>query len=356
MVSLLDEALRYRAVNKAFCRFAGREEEDILGKTHEDLFPAGEAQEHLREDREVLERKKTISLEKKIGRGNGERWLHVIKSAVLNADGEVSGILCTSRDITELKEFQDRIIHSQRLETLGQLAAGVAHEINTPLGIILGYAQLCKEDVAKGTETFENLLIIEKYARICRTIVSDLLRFSRQMEGAKKPLDVNRILEQIASVVEHTFGLERVEVKRDFESRLPLVFGDQEKLEQAFVNLVNNAYDAIGNDGEITLSTAYDKDREEVVVRVSDTGKGISPEIRDRIFDPFFTTKGVGKGTGLGLSVTFGIVKAHGGTIDFESTFRDSAQAGGLPGRSAQREKGTTFTIRLPVHEERKKT
>jgi two-component system, NtrC family, sensor kinase len=356
MVSLLDEALRYRAVNKAFCRFAGREEEDILGKTHEDLFPAGEAQEHLREDREVLERKKTISLEKKIGRGNGERWLHVIKSAVLNADGEVSGILCTSRDITELKEFQDRIIHSQRLETLGQLAAGVAHEINTPLGIILGYAQLCKEDVAKGTETFENLLIIEKYARICRTIVSDLLRFSRQMEGAKKPLDVNRILEQIASVVEHTFGLERVEVKRDFESRLPLVFGDQEKLEQAFVNLVNNAYDAIGNDGEITLSTAYDKDREEVVVRVSDTGKGISPEIRDRIFDPFFTTKGVGKGTGLGLSVTFGIVKAHGGTIDFESTFRDTAQAGGLPGRSAQREKGTTFTIRLPVHEERKKT
>jgi two-component system, NtrC family, sensor kinase len=104
------------------------------------------------------------------------------------------------------------------------------------------------------------------------------------------------------------------------------------------------------------LSTAYDKDREEVVVRVSDTGKGIPPEIRDRIFDPFFTTKGVGKGTGLGLSVTFGIVKAHGGTIDFESTFRDPAQAGGLPGRSAQREKGTTFTIRLPVHEERKKT
>jgi PAS domain S-box-containing protein len=339
----------HRAANKAFCTFVGRDEKDVLGKTHEDLFPAGEAQENIREDREVLERKKTISLEKKIGRGNGERRLHVIKSAVLNADGEVSGILCTSRDITELKEFQERIIHSQRMETLGQIAAGVAHEINTPLGIILGYAQLCKEDVAKGTETFENLLIIEKYARICRTIVSDLLRFSRQMEGAKKLLDVSRILEQIASVVEHTFGLERVGVKRDFESRLPLVFGDQEKLEQAFFNLINNAYDAIGKDGEITLSTAYDKGNEEVVVRVRDTGKGIPPEIRDRIFDPFFTTKGVGKGTGLGLSVTFGIVKAHGGSIDFKSTCPERGDAVEHGEQSSRPEGGTTFTIRLPV-------
>ena len=350
MVSLQDQALRYRAVNKAFCRFAGREEKDILGKTHEDLFPAGEAQQNLREDREVLQRKTTISLEKKIGKGNGDRWLHMIKSAVLNPDGEVSGILCTSRDITEMKDLQERIIRSQRMETIGQLAAGVAHEINTPLGIILGYAQLCKEDVSKGTETFENLLIIEKYARICRTIVADLLRFSKQMESAKKPLDVNRILGQIIAVVEHTFSLERVRVTRDFESSLPLVFGDQEKLEQAFVNLINNAYDAIGKDGEITLSTSHESDKGEVVVRVRDTGEGIPPEIRDRVFDPFFTTKGVGKGTGLGLSVTFGIVKAHGGALDFESTCPEPAKADGDSEQDTETQRGTTFTIRLPVH------
>ena len=350
MVSLQDQGLRYRAVNKAFCRVSGMEEEIILGKTDDELFPAGAAQPNRQLDRDVLQRKKTISLEQKIRCESGERWLHVIKSPVLDSHGDVSGILCTSRDITELKDFQDRIIHSQRMETIGQLAAGVAHEINTPLGIILGYAQLCKEDVSEETEIRESLLIIEKYARICRTIVSDLLRFSKQMESVKQPLDVNRILEQIVAVVEHTFSLERVRVTHDFESSLPLVFGDQEKLEQCFVNLINNAYDAIGRDGEISLSTFHDPDTAEVVVRVADTGIGIPPEIRERVFDPFFTTKGVGKGTGLGLSVTFGIVKAHGGTIEFESNGNKIDRQEGDANRVPQTGRGTIFTIRLPVH------
>lgn len=349
IVSLQDQALRYQAVNKAFCRVSGKEEKDILGKTDEDLFPADEAQQNLQVDREVLQRKNTISLEKRIRKGKSARWLHVVKSAVMNPDGRVSGILSTSRDITELKELQDRIIRSQRMETIGQLAAGVAHEINTPLGIILGYAQLTKEEVSKGTEAFENLGIIEKYARICRTIVSDLLRFSKQMESVKKPLDVNRILDQIVAVVEHSFSLERVRVTRNFESPLPLVFGDEEKLEQAFVNLINNAYDAIGKEGEITLSTSHDSEKEEVVIKVRDTGKGIPSEIRNRVFDPFFTTKAVGKGTGLGLSVTFGIVKAHGGSIDFISTCLDPANADRESSPDIRQETGTTFTIRLPV-------
>jgi two-component system, NtrC family, sensor kinase len=352
IVSLQDKAHRYRAVNKAFCKFVGMEEEDILGKTDADFFPTDEALQNLQEDREVLERKGTISVEKKVGMGKGDRWLHVIKSAVLNPDGEVSGILCTCRDITDMKDLQERIIRSQRMETIGQLAAGVAHEINTPLGIILGYAQLCKEDISKETEVFENLLIIEKYARICRIIVSDLLRFSKQMESIKVPLDLNQILEQIIAVVEHTFSLERVKVTREFESSLPLVIGDQEKLEQAFVNLISNAYDAIGKDGEITLSTAYDKEGEEVVVRVKDTGQGIPPEIGDKVFDPFFTTKGVGKGTGLGLSVTFGVVKDHGGTIDFESACQDPVKTDEASKHGRQPTKGTTFTIRLPVSED----
>ncbi len=350
IVSLQDQSLRYRAVNKAFCRFVGLEEKDILGKTDEELVPAGEALQNSEESKEVLRRKNTISIEKQIGRVNQGLWLHVIKSAVLNNEGEATGVLCTSRDITEIKELQERIIRSQRMETIGQLAAGVAHEINTPLGIILGYAQLSLEDAAKGTETFENLLVIEKYARICRTIISDLLRFSKQMESIKKPLDVNLILNQIIAVVEHTFSLERVSLERDFESPLPLVLADQEKLEQAFINLINNAYDAIGKDGEITLSTFHDRDNGEVVVRVQDTGGGIPAEVRDRVFDPFFTTKGVGKGTGLGLSVTFGIVKAHGGTIDFETNCRVPGQTEVDSGQGPRPETGTTFTIRLPEY------
>ena len=342
MVSLQDRDLRYQAVNKAFCLFAGKAETDILGKADTEVFSGAQADQNQRESREVLEKRQTLNVEKKFEGPDGGRWLHVIKTAVVSPDGAVSGVLGTSRDITELKNFQDRIIRSQRLESIGQLAAGIAHEINTPLGIILGYAQLSKEDVEPGTELHESLSTIEKYARISRGIVADLLRFSRHTESIKRPLNVNQILHQIVGVLEHTFGLERIAIARELVESLPLVFGDQEKLGQAFVNLLNNARDAIGSDGQVRIWTAYDPEQKEVVVGVSDTGKGIPPEIRDKIFDPFFTTKGVGKGTGLGLSVTFGIVKDHGGKIDFESTCR---------GKDSADKAGTTFIIRFPAYD-----
>jgi two-component system, NtrC family, sensor kinase len=351
MVSLQDKDFRYQAVNKAFCSFLGKKEEEILGKTDAQLFSPDQAQKQVRENQELVQKGNMISSEKKIDGFASARWLHVIKTAVANPDGKVSGILCTSRDITEMKELQDRIVHAQRLETIGQLAAGVAHEINTPLGIILGYAQLSKEDAGKGTEIHENLSTIEKYARICRTIVSDLLGFSRQTESVKKALDINEMLGQVASVVEHTYGLDRIRIVRNLEKNLPLVYGDHEKLEQAFMNLINNAYDAIGSDGEISISTMHERNEREVVVRVADTGKGISPEIRSKIFDPFFTTKGVGKGTGLGLSVTFGIVKDHGGRIDFQSTTLEEISGRPDSGQGTGAKAGTVFTIRLPVHE-----
>ena len=340
MVSLQGRDLRYQAVNKAFCQFAGKKETDILGKTDSEVFSGVQADENQRENRDVLEKRQTINVEKRL---DGDRWLHVIKTAVVSPEGEVSGVLGTSRDITELKNFQDRIIRSQRLESIGQLAAGIAHEINTPLGIILGYAQLSKEDVEPGTELHESLSTIEKYARISRGIVADLLRFSRHTESIKRPLDINQILHQIVGVLEHTFSLERISIARELEESLPLVFGDQEKLEQSFVNLLNNARDAIGSDGQVRIWTTYDSSQKEVVIGVSDTGKGIPPEIRDKIFDPFFTTKGVGKGTGLGLSVTFGIVKDHGGKIDFESICR---------GKDSTDKAGTTFVIRFPAYED----
>jgi PAS domain S-box-containing protein len=343
MVSLQDRDLRFQAVNKAFCQFAGKSETDILGKNDAEVFSGVQAAEARCENLEVLEKRHTLNIEKRVGGLDGERWLHVIKTAVIGPDGEVTGLLGTSRDITELKNFQDRLVRSQRLESIGQLAAGIAHEINTPLGIILGYAQLSKEDAAPGTELHENLSTIEKYARISRGIVADLLRFSRHTESIKRPLDINQILNQIIGVVEHTFGLDGITIARELEASLPLVFGDQEKLEQAFVNLLNNARDAIGSDGQVRIWTTYDSGQKEVVVGVSDTGKGIPPDIRDKIFDPFFTTKGVGKGTGLGLSVTFGIVKDHGGKIDFESTCAQKVSVD---------KTGTTFIVRFPAHED----
>ena len=267
----------------------------------------------------------------------------MVKIPVRNPNGDVTGILCSGNDMTELEEIQARLVEFQKMASIGKLAAGVAHEINTPLGIIMGYAQLLLEEVPEDDDTHNDLQTIEKQCKICRKIVSDLLSFSRYTESTVALLDVNQSIEEVVSVVEHTFKLERVEIERDYYSTLPPVKGDKEKLKQVFVNLLNNAYDAIGVDGTIRITTSFDNKNDEIMISVSDTGMGIPPEKIDRIFDPFFTTKPVDKGTGLGLSVTFGIIEEHGGRIEVES-----------PPSSARKDegedaKGTVFIIHLPV-------
>lgn len=249
----------------------------------------------------------------------------------------------------DLKTIQERMVQSQKLESLGQLAAGVAHELNTPLGIVLGYAQLMLQDFTPDSEYHEFLKIQEKHLRTCKKIVSDLLRFSRTTETDKKTVDLNDVLEQVIAVVEHTFGLEKISLKREFATDLPPIFGDQEKLQQIFLNLLNNAHDAIGSAGRVTVTTRHDSEKREVVVSVTDTGSGIPPEVLPRIFDPFFTTKPVGKGTGLGLSVTFGIVEDHGGHIEVKShthpLVAESPASTGEPDRGV----GTVFTLHFPI-------
>ena len=347
MVSLKDTGLRYRAVNRAFSSFLSKGEPEIIGRSDGDLLSAEEAEESRREDLGVLLDLRALSIEKRISGADGGRWHHVIKTPVLNPEGSAVGILSTARDITEFKDLQEQVIRAQRLESLGQLAAGVAHEINTPLGIILGNVQLMLEDAPLGSEMEEGLKTVEKYARVSKTIVADLLRFARHTESVKRPLDINSVLGQVIGVVDHTYRIERVFVDALFHAGLPQVYGDQEKLEQVFLNLLNNAFDAIGSEGKITVATSYDGTVDEVVISVADTGRGIPPEIRDKIFDPFFTTKGVGKGTGLGLSVTFGIIRDHGGRVEFTSgpVAEEPASPGGSPSS-----RGTVFTVRLPAH------
>ena len=250
----------------------------------------------------------------------------------------------------DLETIQERMIQSQKLESLGQLAAGVAHELNTPLGIVLGYAQLMLDDFTSDSEYHEWLKIQEKHLRICKRIVSDLLRFARTTETDKKAINLNDILDQVLSVVEHTFGLEKISLDRRFAPDLPLIFGDQEKLQQVFLNLLNNAHDSVGSDGTVTVATRHDSEKEEVVVSVADTGSGIPPDALSKIFDPFFTTKPVGKGTGLGLSVTFGIMKDHGGHIEVKSHV-DSVEGEASHSHDGfDQERGTVFTLHFPVY------
>jgi len=342
-VFLQDNKSVYLSANKSFCDLIGRQEKKIIGKTDLDIFPERRAETYLKEDHNILTSGNPLFKECKISGRKRTKWLHVVKIPVYEADGKIGGLLCSGRDITELKRVQEQLAQAQKMESIGQLVAGIAHEINTPMGIVLGYAQLLLEEVKPESQSYNDLKIIEKQTRICKKIVADLLRFSRRTESTMKPLNINETIEEVLSVVEHTFSLDRVSIDRRLGSALPAIVGDKEKLKQAFINLVNNAFDAISGEGKITISTHYDVQLDEVIISVLDTGHGIPPGKIDRIFDPFYTTKPVGKGTGLGLAVTFGIIEEHNGKIEVESPPLIAIN------EETENTQGTLFAIHLPV-------
>lgn len=238
------------------------------------------------------------------------------------------------KDISQRKAMQQQLLQADKLASIGQLAAGVAHEINNPLGIILGYTQLLIREEPEGTERREDLKTIEKHTRTCKTIVEDLLSFARRSHTKKEPTSLHEIIEEVLSVVRHNLELRRIRVDVRFDPEVRAVVVDKDKMRQVFMNLIMNAQQAIGKDGRISIGTFLDDDGKHVRVSVSDTGVGIDPRHLPRIFDPFFTTKSTGEGTGLGLSVSYGIVKDHGGEILVESE----------PG------KGSVFTVLLPLN------
>lgn len=278
-----------------------------------------------------------------IGRDGIIRHILLSGNANFDQDGEIVGYEGIGKDMTRLRTITEQLINHEKMASVGEMAAGVAHEINTPLGIILGYSQLMMDDFEKTSEEYTTMEVIERQTKVCRRIVADLLKFSRQAESTKTSIDINEIIKDVLAVTEHTLNINKVHVVRDFTPALPRVTGDAEKLHQVFINLFNNAQYAMEEGGDLTITT-FRNDRGEVQIRVSDTGTGIVEEIKNKIFDPFFTTKEVGKGTGLGLSVTYGIIKEHGGTISVESPVIESER-----GTKCQ---GTAFLITLPIPEE----
>ena len=233
-----------------------------------------------------------------------------------------------------LKEFARRkIMESERLAVIGQLSAGVAHELNNPLQGIVAYAHLLLERAPAADPSRDALQKIAAQADRCREIIRSLLDFSRPRKPQARPADINAILRECLALVERQALFHNIEIVTDFSTDLPAATVDPAQMQQVFMNLIINAAEAMEGAGRLTLATQYDHLERLVEARVTDTGHGIRPEDLDRIFDPFFTTKGVGHGTGLGLSISYGIVKEHQGTIMVDS------QVG----------RGTTFTIRLPA-------
>lgn len=314
LVSLQDQTLAYRAANPAFLNFYALREEELIGQAHPEISRLWQNAAPQGEDRGLFDTGGAVSREVLIGQGPEQRWFHVVKVPVHDEE-RVVGLLFTARDITEIKRYQEKLIQSVKMEELGKLAGGVAHEINTPLAIILGYAQMLLEDLPQDSESHEFLTIIEKQAQICRRIVSDLLSFSRHMESHMEEMDLNGSLSEVLQILKPIFKQEWVEVEASLDPEIPPIVGDREKLKQVWLNLLNNAYESIGQNGRIRVATGLSADGRRALVTVADTGAGIDSQDLEKIFDPFFSTKAPGGGTGLGLSLSFGIVREHRGQI-----------------------------------------
>jgi len=242
------------------------------------------------------------------------------------------GMEMVLRDITRQKQINAHLAQTEKLASIGQLAAGFAHEINNPLGVISCYADLIDKQVEGNDQLKEDVGVITKHASLCTHVVESLLNFARVNKPECLMHDLHGILDDILSILRHRMEKGGVTAQTRYMAtgiELPL---DPEKIRQLFMNLVINAIQAMEDGGTLTLSTRL-VDARHLEVTVTDTGSGISPSDRTRIFEPFFTTKAKGVGTGLGLSVSYGIIKQHDGTIDVEST----------PGE------GTRFVVTLPL-------
>lgn len=236
-------------------------------------------------------------------------------------------------DVTSHKKLQRQLMQSEKMAAVGTLAGGVAHEINNPLAGILAFAQLIIRQLDKNHPCQEDVKEIEHAALRCKQIVQNLLDFSRQNPDEDMvELQVNQVIEKILPLVKVQTRAGRFELVTDLK-KLPTMLGSFHKLQQVFLNLITNAYQAMGQNGRVQITSVYDSVQNKIVITVVDDGPGIAGGHIDKIFDPFFTTKAPGEGTGLGLAISYGIVQEHGGNIEVKSAPMQ----------------GTKFTLTFPV-------
>jgi two-component system, NtrC family, sensor kinase len=259
----------------------------------------------------------------------------VVLSASPAAEASAAGeaIYFLIKDIEDQRQMREQMAQADKLASIGELSAGIAHEINNPLGIILGFTQLILRQQKRETSLFSDLKTIEKHTRHCKTIVEDLLNFARTSPPKKELWDIHAIIDDVLQFVQQHGKLAAVKIQKVYDQSMTPLLVDEKKIKQVLINLIINAKYAVDDQGIISVRTRKDNDASKAVIQINDNGYGIEEKNIPRIFDPFFTTKPTGEGTGLGLSVSYGIIRNHGGDIYVES----------------QRDRGTTFTVELPI-------
>ncbi|HHI81106.1 MAG TPA: PAS domain S-box protein [Planctomycetes bacterium] len=323
----LDRDLCILEINRAGVEALGVSEEDLVGRDFLSFFPP--------EERSVLRKELGVKGSRQVQTqlGDGRKVDCFCKDLPGNR-----GVQVLVRDITSQVELEEKRLHAQKLEAVGQLAGGIAHDFNNLLTAIIGFAELLnvEPDPLKRRSYVEQILGTSERAS---QLVARLLDFSRRGKVAVQPFDLHQTVEEVLLLSSRTFPA-NIRIRHEFEASSAVLEGDVSQWENALLNLVLNAKDAMSEGGVLTIRT-MDGPRTEgeaptLILEFSDTGEGILPKDLPHIFEPFFTTKERGKGTGLGLSAVYGTVKGHGGEIEARSE----------PGR------GTTFTIRLPLLEE----
>jgi two-component system NtrC family sensor kinase len=328
-VMALDLQGRIESWNPQLERLMGVGRERAMGQPMDTVLPpelVAEIAARTSEDRPSIIYK--FPLENRAGKS---MTVNVSVTPLVDKGGSSVGRLLLLDDVTQREQLEEQLLQTEKLTSLGLLAAGVAHEVNTPLAVISNYIQMLAKQLPGDDSRQKIIDKIVKQTFRASEIVNNLLNFSRTGAAEFAEVNLNELIEETLSLVAHPFRTSRVTVLKTMGNELPLVLGSANRLQQVFLNLLMNARDAMPNGGMVEIRTAAQNGS--VEVEVTDTGMGIPREILNRIFDPFFTTKSIGRGTGLGLSVSYGIVKEHNGIIDVRST----------PG------KGTSFRLEFPA-------
>jgi two-component system NtrC family sensor kinase len=300
---------REDALGREVFEVLDRQPRDLLKGEFDRVFATGEIQQ--------VETESQVS--------GDTRYYRITKIPMRMDDEDISYVITIGEDVTDWRMAQHRLAQTEKLAAVGQLAAGVMHEINNPLATILACSEALhrrNEDLAAPARQAreEYLEIIEKEVQRCQRIVESLLDFSRPKARDKRPLDVNELLDQTLFLLKHHERFKRLAVLRQFGVSLPRVAGDPERLIQSFMALMLNAMDAMNSRGTLTVRSSVNPERgDEVLIEFIDTGAGIQQEELTKIFEPFYTTKPQGRGTGLGLSICYGIIADHRGRIEVES-------------------------------------
>ena len=332
MILVLDTAGLISYANRR-CFEAGYREDELIGRRLVEWVEAS----HRRDFEAALETTanghQVDNLELRVRRSDASMGHFSISlSPMRDEQNLVNSVVVVMTDITDAALLQAKLAHSEKMATIGRLVSGVAHEVNNPLAAILGFTDLLLENPQVPENAREDLQIILRETQRTKDIVQDLLSFARQRPVQRELVQVNNVLRQTIKLRSYDFASHGVEVVEEFDEKLAPALGDTQQLQQVFLNILNNAYDAVqeaSQRGRIVIRTRLRGDSIEVAV--IDNGTGIADP--ERIFDPFYTTKQAGKGTGLGLSICYGIVRAHGGEILCWNNM----------------ETGSTFVVRIPV-------